>query len=229
MSRSISTRTHGMIDLGDIHAPFGSPAWCKAVHIEASTEKRNSGAAIHSLQVRLKMLKRDERFQSLRDAEGRPFSMWGDYVQYPEPHGLGMRLDVVEAVLAEVDTQRLLGDVISAAERMREVSKLTDHGTNQHTREGHDNIMSSRQGTSAAYLAGRLKRDRPDIAAQVEQGKFRSIRAAALEAGIIKEPTPLQLLRRAWAKASPAERRQFREETRGDDVAAVMREAVEAD
>lgn len=35
-------------------------------------------------------------------------------------------------------------------------------------------------------LAARLKRDHPDIAARVANGEFKSIRAAALEAGIVK-------------------------------------------
>ena len=35
-------------------------------------------------------------------------------------------------------------------------------------------------------LAARIKRDHPDIAARVANGEFKSIRAAALEAGIVK-------------------------------------------
>jgi hypothetical protein len=42
------------------------------------------------------------------------------------------------------------------------------------------------RGTSKEYLAGLIKRDRPDVAADVEAGKYPSIRAAALAAGIIK-------------------------------------------
>ena len=38
----------------------------------------------------------------------------------------------------------------------------------------------------ATYLASRLKRDHRDIAAAVERGEYRSIRAAAIAAGIVK-------------------------------------------
>ena len=41
-------------------------------------------------------------------------------------------------------------------------------------------------GNSKDRLAARLKRDHPDIAARVANGEFKSIRAAALEAGIVK-------------------------------------------
>lgn len=47
--------------------------------------------------------------------------------------------------------------------------------------------VKARGGNSETYLAAVLKRDHPDIAAAVEQGKYRSIRAAALEAGIVKK------------------------------------------
>jgi hypothetical protein len=39
-----------------------------------------------------------------------------------------------------------------------------------------------------------------------ERGDYKSTRAAAIAAGIIKPPAPLDLLRKAWAKASPDER-----------------------
>ncbi len=44
----------------------------------------------------------------------------------------------------------------------------------------------SMRGTSAAYLAVRIKRDRPDIAMRVEAGEFASMISAAVAAGIIK-------------------------------------------
>jgi ribosomal protein L2 len=53
-----------------------------------------------------------------------------------------------------------------------------------------DTIKSFSTGTSADYLAGRLKRDAPDIAAAVERGEYRSIRQAAIAAGIVKQRTP---------------------------------------
>jgi hypothetical protein len=43
--------------------------------------------------------------------------------------------------------------------------------------------------TGAAYLQARLRRDEPKIADALERGEFPSVRAAAIEAGIIK-PVP---------------------------------------
>ena len=61
-------------------------------------------------------------------------------------------------------------------------------------------------GTQAEYLVRRLKRDYPHIANKLAQGEFKSAPAAAIEAGIIIPPTPLDDLRKAWKKASHRER-----------------------
>jgi hypothetical protein len=56
----------------------------------------------------------------------------------------------------------------------------------------------SGQGTSSDYLLRRLARRAPDTLAAYERGEFPSARAAALHAGILKVPTALDLLYRAW-------------------------------
>jgi len=71
-------------------------------------------------------------------------------------------------------------------------------------------------GTSKSYLASRLKRDHPDVAKRVEAGEFRSIRAAAVAAGIVRVKTPLDELNYWWGKASDEERRVFMESRRND-------------
>ena len=45
----------------------------------------------------------------------------------------------------------------------------------------------------------------------MKAGEFKSVRQAAIEAGIVKEPTTLELLNRYWKKANPAERVKFLE------------------
>jgi hypothetical protein len=57
-------------------------------------------------------------------------------------------------------------------------------GVNQHL--GSDNIRPCSHGTGSSYLAARLARDHPDILERMKRGEFRSVRAAALEAGIVK-------------------------------------------
>jgi hypothetical protein len=67
------------------------------------------------------------------------------------------------------------------------------------------NIRNTGGGTSSSYLAARLKRDRPDLAEEVQAGRM-SVRAAAREAKILKPPDPGRRLERAWDAATPEQR-----------------------
>ncbi len=59
------------------------------------------------------------------------------------------------------------------------------------------------------YLTARIARERPDILEGMKRGEYRSVRAAAKEARIVTELTPLQRLQTAWRKASDVEREAF--------------------
>lgn len=64
---------------------------------------------------------------------------------------------------------------------------LAEHGINQHCNNGLDNyqVHSEKGGTSHDYLTARIARDNPEVLEGMKQGKYRSVRAAAIDAGII--------------------------------------------
>ena len=64
-----------------------------------------------------------------------------------------------------------------------------------------------KQGNRSDYLADRIRRERPDIAARVANGEFKSIRAAALEAGIVKPMRSIPVDTPPEALGSPRTRR----------------------
>jgi len=75
-----------------------------------------------------------------------------------------------------------------------------------------DNVpFKSSRGNSASHLATRIKRERPDISERLAKGEFKSVRAAAIEAGIITPPTPLEQMQKLWAKLDAANRMAFTE------------------
>lgn len=74
-----------------------------------------------------------------------------------------------------------------------------------------DNINLMLGGTGSSYLAARLARDHPDILERMKRGEFRSVRAAALEAGIVKPQktytgSPLERATKALRDLSDDER-----------------------
>jgi hypothetical protein len=80
---------------------------------------------------------------------------------------------------------------IPQAEALAAVEKFGPIGEAVHPGSGRGNKTSNnmtrfRRGTSASYLARRIARDRPDILKRMKAGEFKSVHAAAREAGLIK-------------------------------------------
>lgn len=130
---------------------------------------------------------------------------------------LGKTLDEVTTIVEGVKQLQkrgvekpTLADVVAIAE---EQGKLPAHGEigGGHGRDDNVKSASIQGGNDSTYLTRRLMRDRPDLFERLKAGEFKSVRAAAIEAGIVKVPTVLQQFMRLWKKASPTERQQIQE------------------
>jgi hypothetical protein len=81
-----------------------------------------------------------------------------------------------------------------------------------HHRDSHHRDSMITQGNSDNDLLRRLARDHDDIMSAYERGEFKTVRDAARAAGIKVDPTTLQILRRAWKRASDDKRATFLKE-----------------
>ena len=104
-------------------------------------------------------------------------------------------------------TAKLAKDLLSRLKKERgistwptDIAELAAHGENRHTLRG-DNVTSSR-GNSESYLLRRLKRDRPELIEKIEAGTIKSVRAAAIEAGIVKDVPSVPMNEPAKAAAA---------------------------
>jgi hypothetical protein len=61
----------------------------------------------------------------------------------------------------------------------------------------------------SSYFKARLKRDYPKIHSDLVAGRYKSVRAAAIAAGMVTSPTRLDALKREWKRASLAEKKAF--------------------
>lgn len=61
------------------------------------------------------------------------------------------------------------------------------------THNSFDDYQKTGGGTSADYLTARIARDRPDILDGMKAGKYRSVRQAAIDAGIVTPKTRYNL------------------------------------
>jgi hypothetical protein len=92
-----------------------------------------------------------------------------------------------------------LAQQLAAAAVMKDAKPVGQHGGDRKsearsTDQVANGTLKAKGSNQAAYLAARIKKVRPDIAAAVERGEYRSMRAAAISAGIITPPTPLQIV-----------------------------------
>lgn len=117
------------------------------------------------------------------------FNTMREWIEAYPPEGLHTKPAIIEALIR--DDPAL---VIEFKQLMK--GALGKHGTNQHSgktngldynqvlREESD--TRSADGTDSEYLAARIARDHPDIQEKIKQGEFKSVRAAAVAAGIVK-------------------------------------------
>ena len=125
---------------------------------------------------------------------------------------LGKTLCEVEQIVSGVRVLQATGRTapITPAEAMAAAPKLATHGRPTKGNENKGNIVTLKaRGNSKEFLAARINRDHPEIAERVKAGEFKSIRAAAIVAGIVKVKTPLERLFAEWKKASQEERAEF--------------------
>jgi hypothetical protein len=59
------------------------------------------------------------------------------------------------------------------------------------------------------YYERRLERDFPAIHSAYRAGKLKSVREAAIKAGLVRKPSRADALKREWKKASLSEKREF--------------------
>lgn len=184
---SISDFAH----IGNPDAPVGSPEWCLAAHMNLRTHKKNHNAEVSSLKYGLREFKGGQRWRQLTDRNGRKFRYWEDYLQHPEPYGLGMPVGEAEAVI-EARDDKLLRDVLSARYRaLEEEDRANLRGPGRPKAEILDNPETDIQGfraptgTSAEAALRRLRKDRPDIHARVLAGEL-TANAGMIEAGFRK-------------------------------------------
>jgi hypothetical protein len=127
-----------------------------------------------------------------------------DVLGYPSDY-----FDEIETGVKVLGGKPNVGEAQKAgvAEMAKAAQPLLKHGRPEKDK-GVDNTFV-RGSTNADYLTRRIARDRPDILARMKAGEFPSVRAAAIEAGIVKRDTPLVKLTRAWNAASEVERAEF--------------------
>jgi hypothetical protein len=66
--------------------------------------------------------------------------------------------------------------------------------------------LVTKKERGSAYYRARLENEHPAICAELDAGKYKSLREACVAAGLRKDDRPIGTALRAWSKATPPER-----------------------
>jgi len=208
-SRDLSPHLMALQDIGNLAAPPGSIPWARAIHAQLSVALSKEETSVRTVRDALRQLEDVQGYQHLYREDGSFYASLHDFATAKPPFGLGFDPEVVFAIVSETRAL-VLGQPIR---KLREKAGNPD-GHNQYSPIEVRNCvkntipqgkMVSRGSTNRAYLLPRLKRDAPEIFAALERGEYRSARAAAKAAGIVRDSTPLEVLSAAWRKVSEAD------------------------
>jgi hypothetical protein len=98
------------VDVGDLAAPIESRDWCRAVHHGLRITSRQTDKEVRQLKYAMLEFRNKERWKKLVDNRDKPFRSWQQYVSYPEPNGLGLPVESVDAIIRALDNE-LIGHV----------------------------------------------------------------------------------------------------------------------
>jgi len=173
----MTARVVVMDDMGDIHAPRGSRAWAIAMKDRLHMQVKDTSWRSENLTSDLTLFEQAEGWRVLPDANGELFRSYTAFVEERWPFGLGYRR-------AELD--RYIADRKSAEERARTATPLREESGRPVANDSVRSIRSPRGGENADYLTARIARDNPAILERMQAGEFKSVRAAAKEAGLVR-------------------------------------------
>jgi hypothetical protein len=179
----LSVRAFALDEVGDRDAPEGSRPWAVWALGETLLIRDRLDFEARELADMLSRLKEAHAFQALGFES----------------------LDALCAAKLKLDAEQV--HAVLQAKRGQTLGAVLRRVGRPKGGEGKAYNVSLRPGNQAAYLAARLRRDHPD--AVFDETVRGSVRKAAIEAGIVKVPSGLDRLRRAWDRATDDEREEF--------------------
>ena len=148
----------------------GAPAWC--------------WQTVSALQSMWKGLDLNLEMYLRTWADAEEYQIW-EKIPYESPYGSK------EAMLEQL----AIGDELQARARTSEQAVIAiplrrNGGARKKGEQSNPSMADRKYGNNAAYYTARIARDRPDILERMIRGEFSSVRAAAKEAGIYRNPQP---------------------------------------
>jgi hypothetical protein len=173
--------------IGNPDSPPGSEPWAKWMLGQAKLRRQELQRDVVGLQEIVKKLEKHAAWKAL------------GFMSY----GLGRSQCEIDAVIAERKAR-------NAQEMAKSPPVLLDGPGPATEQERAIGSVTTNMGRGSDYLTARIARDHPDVLKRMRAGEFPSVRRAAIEAGIVKVPTPLDTIKRLLPRLSRPEQRELR-------------------
>jgi hypothetical protein len=199
----LKSRTVRLDDRGDQDAEPGSRPWAIHVRGELHACLSDFEEDHRRLEVLLTSMRARQGWARLEDAAGKAFQSFEAFCVERRPFGLGYKPEAIDQIVAE----RKARTAEQRATRARANTLLDNAGppTKEEKEERESNLVVNKitgGSTNADYLTARIARDAPEVLERMRAGEFRSVRQAAITAGIVKVPTPYEVAVRVVKKLS---------------------------
>jgi hypothetical protein len=90
----------------------------RAEALRVYCRKHDAQSRVGELAISIRGLRENDRWSMLADLDGEPFLSWEDFCQYPEPYGLGLSAEQVEAILDRSNAGKRLSAVLGEHGRL---------------------------------------------------------------------------------------------------------------
>jgi len=198
---------HDPYGWGDMSAPEDSVDYAVAIRHKAQThlDLLDKGPA----QVYIETLLIYSCHLRLKDRDGNLFTNWKSFVETDRPHGLGLNMKELQWI---VDGSKTVDEIAKNAKPMKKQGRPENDG------KGADGTFNDsptiRGSNNAKYLTARIARDHPEIHERMKAGEFKSVRQAAMKAGIVKPEkrytgTPIERAKKALKDCSDQDQQEF--------------------
>ena len=166
----------------------------------------HGGHWLKELPLDILNIGRKELWREIKPRNRDLFRDFCDFCQHPLPDGLGCDIDrLIRLCDTNSEAQLWLRSELAGTQAV-----TVNQGGDR--RSGNIKpyiIRFDSGGTSSEYLLRRLAKTEPAIVKRYQAGEFASVRAAAIEAGIIKIPSAVDVAVKSYLKLSTADRFKF--------------------
>lgn len=153
-------------------------------------------------------------WEQYSDRDGQPFNNMIEWLTATHPPGCGMKWDTSDS-LGSVSIAELMEFYTKSRPELQEaisaeLKKAKPKHGGDRSKELRSSLKTGRAATHrASTLQLRLQTEKPQVWADYCAGRYDSITAAAIAAGIMTGATNLQRAQSAWRKMTAPERRKF--------------------